>query len=219
MSDVTTQLAKAICEGRGHAWGNGLPNEYWESHAKPALKFFAAAGRLIPAGGMALTAEQVEDVRRVMTCGGGLAFEAAHARLRALFPATEPAEDAPCAICNVNETNHAGVSYYHPFTTELGPFDDEGNDRPTPAEPAAVEVDPRAESQAACLYAKLLTAGEDPGLIFQAVLWAYERVKSNPEIMWLEDLYQAWESRASTEATINSTLNVPAPAESAEEEC
>ncbi|WP_261949504.1 hypothetical protein, partial [Rhodococcus sp. T9N] len=28
----------------------------------------------------------------------------------------------------------------HPFTTELGPFDDEGNDRPSPAEPAEEET-------------------------------------------------------------------------------
>ncbi|WP_261949502.1 hypothetical protein, partial [Rhodococcus sp. T9N] len=28
----------------------------------------------------------------------------------------------------------------HPFTTELGPFDDEGNDRPAPAEPAEEET-------------------------------------------------------------------------------
>lgn len=87
---------------------------------------------------------------------------------------------------------------------------------PAPVEPTAVEVDSRAESQAACLYAKLLVAGEDPGIIFQAVLWAYEKVKSNPEIIWLEDLYQAWESRASAEATVNSTLKVPAPAVPAE---
>lgn len=60
--------------------------------------------------------------------------------VRALVQAAEPAEDAPCAICNVNETNHPGVSYYHPFTTELGPFDDEGNDRPVPAEPAEEET-------------------------------------------------------------------------------
>ncbi|AUS31693.1 hypothetical protein C1M55_11995 [Rhodococcus qingshengii] len=52
----------------------------------------------IPAGGMALTAEQVEDVRKVLgkatTEYGAMELTAAWARLRALFPATEPAEDA-----------------------------------------------------------------------------------------------------------------------------
>ena len=89
-----------------------------------------STGRLIPAGGMALTAEQVEDVEALVVTANP--YSAPADRLRALFPATEPAEDARCAICNVSETNHAGVSYYHPFTTEIGPSDDEGNDRPAP---------------------------------------------------------------------------------------
>ena len=57
-----------------------------------------STGRLVPAGGMALTAEQVEDVRTVLgkatTEYGAMELTAAWARLRALFPATEPAEDS-----------------------------------------------------------------------------------------------------------------------------
>ncbi|MET3956834.1 hypothetical protein ABIE52_003700 [Rhodococcus sp. OAS809] len=108
---------------------------------RAVLAHLQSAGRLIPAGGMALAVEQVEDVRAAReTLRGYRNYERHHvnqliAAVDALFPATEPAE-APCTICNVNETNHAGVSYYHPFTTELGPFDDDGNDRPAPAEPA-----------------------------------------------------------------------------------
>lgn len=45
----------------------------------------------IPAGGMALTAELVEDVRALVWLDGRRNFDAFH-RLRALFPATEPAE-------------------------------------------------------------------------------------------------------------------------------
>ncbi|MHD0300886.1 hypothetical protein RCF19_33900 [Rhodococcus qingshengii] len=104
------------------------------------LGYETCRNQLIPAGGMALTSEQVEDVEALVWLDGRRNFDAFH-RLRALFPATEPAEDAPCMICNVNETNHAGVSYYHPFTTELGPFDDDGNDRPAAAEPAAAVRD------------------------------------------------------------------------------
>ncbi|MGM5068142.1 hypothetical protein EU244_025125 [Rhodococcus qingshengii] len=102
----------------------------------------------VPAGGHVLASDAMEDVRTVLNKFGFnqvtpevvQAIEAAERLNRALFPATEPAEDAPCAICNVNETNHAGVSYYHPFTTEPGPFDDEGNDRPAPAEPTEEET-------------------------------------------------------------------------------
>lgn len=85
-TDLTTQLAKAIRA----AWVDRLD---WDELAQGALEFLTAAGRLIPSGGMALTAEQVEDVKIVLGQleRGGLAFEAAHERLRALFPATEPA--------------------------------------------------------------------------------------------------------------------------------
>ncbi|MEA1798522.1 hypothetical protein [Rhodococcus qingshengii] len=110
---------------------------------RAVLAHLQSTGRLLSDDEMALTAEQAEDVRTVAWYTGAGLSRAPMAeihRLRALFPATEPAEDAPCAICNVNETNHAGVSYYHPFTTELGPFDDDGNDRPAAAEPAEEET-------------------------------------------------------------------------------
>ena len=47
-------------------------------------------GRLIPAGGHVLTAEQVEDVEALVATANP--YSAPAARLRALFPATEPAE-------------------------------------------------------------------------------------------------------------------------------
>ncbi len=155
-TDLATQLAIQQIEGEAAWWRSidfdrnasrtfesmtGDSQQAVRTGVERVLAHLASTGRLIPAGGMALTAKQVVDVKIVLGQleRGGPAFEAAHERLRALFPATEPAEDAPCAICNVNETNHAGVSYYHPFTTEPGPFDDEGNDRPDPPEPAEEE--------------------------------------------------------------------------------
>lgn len=84
MIDLTTQLAKAICEGRGHTWGNGLPNEYWESHAKPALEFLISTGRLIPAGGMTLTAEEFADLHNMIWEGRG--DYSSRDRLRKRFP-------------------------------------------------------------------------------------------------------------------------------------
>ncbi|MBW4813147.1 hypothetical protein [Rhodococcus qingshengii] len=161
--EFLNELALAFRSGETHPRPGNVPVL---EGIRAVLAHLTAAGRLIPAGGMALAAE---DVRKFI-----IAIERHYpeseaellARLRALVPATEPAEetaaeyverirrfqsttlpapaepaeDAPCAICNVNETNHAGVSYYHPFTTELGPFDDDGNDRPAPAEPAEKET-------------------------------------------------------------------------------
>jgi hypothetical protein len=84
-TDLATKLAKAIRA----AWVDRLD---WDELAQGALEFLTAAGRLIPAGGMALTAEQVEDVRTLVGHGGSDYAEAFN-RLRALFPATEPDED------------------------------------------------------------------------------------------------------------------------------
>ena len=99
----------------------------------------------IPAGGMALTAEQVEDVKIVLGQleRGGPAFEAAHERLRALFPATEPAEDAkPCGSNSVTlgwcklTARHEGL---HTNGTYLWGTPSEP-DPPAPAEPAEEET-------------------------------------------------------------------------------
>ncbi len=65
---------------------------------------------------------------------------------------TKPAEEPRCTICNLSESEGRHFDYDHPFTTELGPFDDEGNERttPAPAEPA------EEETKADCLYCDLL---------------------------------------------------------------
>ncbi|MFB7860197.1 MULTISPECIES: hypothetical protein [Actinomycetes] len=74
-------------------------------------------GRLIPAGGMALTAEQVEDVRKLSQMDPWWSaehVEEVQARVRALFPATEPAEEETKAeLCAVRlcvlPARHSGV--------------------------------------------------------------------------------------------------------------
>ena len=71
------------------------------------LASLADAGRLVPAGGMALTAEQVEDVRTAVWSEGDIA-DAAFNRLRALFPATEPGEDG---WGDVNPNDPQGRTY------------------------------------------------------------------------------------------------------------
>ncbi|PBI96965.1 hypothetical protein BKP42_36250 [Rhodococcus erythropolis] len=97
------------------------------------LAHLQSAGRLLAADETPFTAEQVEDVRALVWLDGRRNFDAFY-RLRALFPATEPAEDASkCTICGVVERAHFNqFDDTHPFTTELGPFDDDGNDRSEP---------------------------------------------------------------------------------------
>ncbi len=81
---LATELAKAIRA----AWVDRLD---WDELAQGALEFLTTTGRLTPAGGIALTTEQVEDVRALVWLDGRRNFDAFR-RLRALFPATEPAE-------------------------------------------------------------------------------------------------------------------------------
>ncbi len=98
--------------------------------------------QLPEAGGMALTAEQVEDVRTVANCAlqyGNIASREAADRLRALFPATEPAEDAkPCGSNSVTlgwcklTARHEGL---HTNGTYLWGTPSEP-DPPAPSEPA-----------------------------------------------------------------------------------
>lgn len=98
-TDLATQLAKAMLEDfyGPDTWDEDDHSSFKE-HARAALEFLA--GRLIPAGGMALTAEQVEDVRTVVSADAAAwnrlspALFAAYRLRRALFPATEPAEPA-----------------------------------------------------------------------------------------------------------------------------
>lgn len=88
-TDLTTQLAKAIRA----AWVDRLD---WDELARAALKFLTSTGRLVAAGGMALTAEQVLDLKNVLDHGHPMS---AQRLLDALFPATEPAEEETKAHC------------------------------------------------------------------------------------------------------------------------
>ncbi|QIP39745.1 hypothetical protein G9444_2501 [Rhodococcus erythropolis] len=57
-----------------------------------------STGRLVPTGGMALTAEEWADVQTVSNCAiqyGNIASREAAYRLAVRFPETEPAEEAP----------------------------------------------------------------------------------------------------------------------------
>ncbi|MDJ0489123.1 hypothetical protein QNA24_22355 [Rhodococcus qingshengii] len=101
MSDITASIATAIQAKTGGNVEGKLP-EWWAEFIGMVLAELQSAGRLIPAGGMALTAEQVEDVRTVAWYTGAGLSRAPMAeihRLRALFPATEPAEGPRELIC------------------------------------------------------------------------------------------------------------------------
>lgn len=91
----TTQIAKAIQAKTGGNVEGKIP-EWWAEFIGMVLAELQSAGRLIPAGGMALTAEQVEDVRTVANCAlqyGNIASREAASRLDSSLPATEPAEE------------------------------------------------------------------------------------------------------------------------------
>ena len=101
-ADLTTELAKAYRAAENAVapiqceWDQ-LPEDYQEFGRvgiRGVLEFLTSADRLLADDEMRLTAEQVEDVKIVLGQleRGGPAFEAAHERLRALVPATEPAE-------------------------------------------------------------------------------------------------------------------------------
>ncbi|MFF1946792.1 hypothetical protein ACFVWF_32160 [Rhodococcus qingshengii] len=146
-TDLATQLAKAIRA----AWVDRLD---WDELAHAALEFLTSTGRLIPAGGRALTAEQAEDVRIVTTeeVGGytGEQFRRWHAAkdrlVESLFSATapvpaEPAEEETKAeLCAVRlcvlPARHSGVH-----------ADREGlrwnNPTSSPVVPAPTETGPR----------------------------------------------------------------------------
>ncbi|MER5837592.1 MULTISPECIES: hypothetical protein [Streptomyces] len=89
----------------------------WEEVAAVVLAHLTAAGRLVPAGGMTLTAEQVKDMRTVLGLNGSQDIKVvldvikvvldAQARLRALFPATEPAEEERCDFYAETESGDA----------------------------------------------------------------------------------------------------------------
>lgn len=91
---------------------------------------FAPGGVVIPEGGRVLTAEQVEDVRALVWLDGRRNFDAFY-RLRALFPATEPAEEAAregdCALppahdgpCNLAPAEPAEEETKAELPTEVG---------------------------------------------------------------------------------------------------
>lgn len=127
MSDngLTTQLAKAIRA----AWVDRLD---WDELAQGALEFLTSTGHLIPAGGMALTAEQWAHYQRMAAdprfaelsrdALGVMKWPENPLLPPALFPATEPAEqparEGDCAL----------------LATHDGPC------RPAPAEPAEEET-------------------------------------------------------------------------------
>lgn len=91
-----------------------------------------SAGRLIPAGGMALTAEQMEDVEALVATANP--YSAPAVRLRALFPATEPASYCSKGVCSADE-GHDGTC-----AEASGWAHDAYEDGPVPVEPAEEET-------------------------------------------------------------------------------
>lgn len=156
--DFVTQLAVKQIEGEAAWWRSidfdrnasrtfesmtGDSQQAVRTGVERVLAHLTAAGRLIPAGGMALTAEQVEDVRIVLGLNGSQDIKVvldAQARLRALFPATEPTSYCSKGVCSANE-GHDGTC-----AEASGWAHDAYEDDPAPAEPAEEET--KAEDEA-----------------------------------------------------------------------
>lgn len=103
MTDITAADLRALAEAptetdltdderEGHWFTEGF-----RAGRKIEAQNLTAAGRLVPEGGMPLTAEQVEDVRMAVYRYDYPDDEVREARFRlrdSLFPATEPAEES-----------------------------------------------------------------------------------------------------------------------------
>ena len=112
-----------------------------EIFAKAFTLGYETGREYVPVGGRVLTAELVEDVEALVATANP--YSAPAARLRALFPATEPAEDAkPCGSNSVTlgwcklTARHEGL---HTNGTYLWGTPSEP-DPPAPAEPAEEET-------------------------------------------------------------------------------
>ncbi|PCK27835.1 hypothetical protein [Rhodococcus qingshengii] len=132
---------------------------------------------LIPAGGMALTAEQVEDVEALVATANP--YSAPAARLRALFPATEPAEDAkPCGSNSITlgwcklTARHEGL---HTNGTYLWGTPSEP-DPPAPSEPA----EERCQSVSIFRERCALVPGHDGRHAANGCAWGYPPAPAEP---------------------------------------
>lgn len=174
---------------------------------------FAPGGVVIPEGGRVLTAEQVEDVRALVWLDGRRNFDAFY-RLRALFPATEPAEPAAsegvncgansvvlgwCKLTARHEGLHTNGTYLWGTPSEPDP--------PAPAEPAEEETKAERDSQGIIRIngGRIVALSRDPRELVQQ--W-YDLAE--PGSKWQRD-YAAALDLFDREAT--SSPVVPAPTE------
>ncbi|GAA3175934.1 hypothetical protein [Rhodococcus baikonurensis] len=200
---------------------------------RAVLAHLTAAGRLVPAGGMALTAEEVEKVRaareelrgyRNFTGYGRSHVNQLIAAVDALFPATEPALYCSKGVCSANE-GHDGTC-----AEASGWAHDAYEDPPTPAEPAEEETkaDPRmdeadlalAETRAevACAVAKyppFNSSHEGYAVLKEEVDELWDDVKANNVEHSIEEAVQvaAMAIRYITDMRAASSPVVPAPNE------
>lgn len=92
MSDITASIATAIQAKTGGNVEGEIP-EWWAEFIDMVLAELQSTGCLIPAGGMALTAEQVAALKRLMDAQPDEVPQG-YDLLESLFPATDPAEEA-----------------------------------------------------------------------------------------------------------------------------
>ncbi|WP_209448779.1 hypothetical protein [Rhodococcus qingshengii] len=128
--ELITQLAidvgrSAIEASEGVAYGSES-DDFFVAAGNAAIAHLQSTGRLIPAGGMALTAEQVEDVRIVTTEVGGYTGEqfrrwhgAKDRVVESLFSATEPAAVRDGSDLVVVQRSHTAKAVQSWMTLDL----------------------------------------------------------------------------------------------------
>lgn len=146
LDDFVTQLAVKQIEGEAAWWRSidfdrnasrtfesmtGDSQQAVRTGVERVLAYLQSTGRLIPAGGMALTAEQVEDVRTAREALRGYRnFEGSISRghvrgliaaVDALFPATEPAEEVKPVKFRKMTAKYATANFGFPDVT-VDPF-------------------------------------------------------------------------------------------------
>lgn len=171
---------------------------------RAVLAHLQSAGRLLADDEQRLTAEQVEDVRIVLGLNGSQDIKVvldAQARLRALFPATEPTSYCSKGVCSANE-GHDGTC-----AEASGWAHDAYEDDPAPAEPAEEETKAERDSQGIIRIngGRIVALSRDPRELVQQ--W-YDLAE--PGSKWQRD-YAAALDLFDREAT--SSPVVPAPTE------
>ena len=171
-----------------------------EIFAKAFTLGYETGREYVPVGGRVLTAEQVEDVRALVWLDGRRNFDAFY-RLRALFPATEPAE--PAASEGVNCGANSVVLGWCTLSAQHEGLHTNGTyfwgQAPAPAEPAEEETKaeyPRTDGDFTVLGPEIFTDASGEFICWKGVNYVRQpEAASSPVVPApTETEWQTWEA-------------------------